>query len=51
MLEYSKKVTQTTFDTGEITFISTTPQYDTKEKENIHTEIERGLYNVFSKYI
>ncbi len=34
-----------------INFTSLTPRYDEQKKKKIHTEIERGLYDVFAKYV
>lgn len=27
------------------------PQYDEQKKEKIRTEVERGLYDIFAKYV
>ena len=50
-ITYSKKTSSSILGGREIIFVSTTPQYDERQKKKAHTEIERGLYQVFTKYM
>lgn len=48
---YLHKTMKSLFGDREIDYISSMPQYDDQKKEKIRAEVERGLYNVFSKYV
>lgn len=48
---YEKKTIKCTFDGKDIDFTSTTPQYNEIDRLAAHSEVEKGLYEVFSKYI
>ncbi|ANU55663.1 hypothetical protein A4V00_17510 [Hungateiclostridiaceae bacterium KB18] len=50
-ITYSKKTSTAILDGREITLVNSIPQYDKREKEKAHTEIEQGLYQVFTKYV
>lgn len=48
---YEKKTIKRRFDGKEIDFTSATPQYNEADRQTARSEIESGLYAVFSKYI
>ncbi len=48
---YLRNTVKSTLGGKEINFTSLTPRYDEQKKEKVHAEIERGLYDVFAKYV
>lgn len=48
---YEKKTIKCGFDGKEIDFTSAIPQYNEADRQMAHSDIEKGLYDVFSKYI
>lgn len=51
IITYSQNVIKKLFGGKEINFVSSIPQYSEQKKKKVHAEIERGLYNVFAKYV
>ena len=50
-ITYLRETATAILDGREITFMNSLPQYDEREGKKAHTEIERGLYQVFTKYV
>lgn len=51
IITYSHDIVKKLFNGKEINFISSIPQYSEQKQKKVHAEIERGLYNVFVKYV
>ena len=50
-ITYLRETSTAILDGREITFVNSIPQYDEREEKKAHTEIERALYQVFTKYV